>query len=105
MATLQSRLVSGGQIDVNQVPTQLERGMTLLDKRGYNLGKVVAVLEMNKQLTHMLLGCKKEGSEEQQLEYRLIPVSLINRVTEVAISLELVKADLPGFPVHHPEPQ
>lgn len=76
----------------------IHRGMSVQTSEGDTAGRVAAVvLEQEKQaITHILL-----MRDRQLLEYRLVPVELIEEVDEEAVLLRIFQSVVESLPVWH----
>ena len=105
--TRTTRLMSAGTITLGERrgrarpgTARVQRGMLLLSLTGEELGGVAAVVENPaNEVTDLIL-----VRPTHRLEYRLVPVSLIDKVGGAAISLRLSKKNLASLAIHQPEP-
>lgn len=76
----------------------VHRGMAVQTSEGCTAGHVAAVVldQDRQQLTHVLL-----VQERQRLEYRLIPVGLIQQVGDEDILLCIVQSVVDSLPAWH----
>lgn len=88
---LDSDLGAGSQATVH-------RGMAVQTSEGCTAGHVAAVVlgQEQQQVTHILL-----VQERQLLEYRLIPVELIQQVEDEKILLRICRPAVDSFPAWH----
>ena len=77
---------------------EVHRGMVVQTSEWHTVGRVAAVvLEQEKQvITHILM-----MRERQLLEYRLVPVELIEEVNEGAVLLRIFQSVVESLPVWH----
>jgi sporulation protein YlmC with PRC-barrel domain len=92
------RLFESGSIVLvapGPTPVSVCRGMAIVDRDGAEMGKVAAVvLDTGEQrITFMLLGCGPAG-----LDYRLVPVSLIEQVRDGVVRLQLTSQTIEIVP-------
>jgi sporulation protein YlmC with PRC-barrel domain len=76
----------------------VHRGMTVYTGEGHTAGRVAAVVldQEQQEVTHVLL-----VQERQLLEYRLIPVELIEQVDDEKILLRILQPAVDSFPAWH----
>ena len=76
----------------------VHRGMTVHTSEGHMAGHVAAVVldQDQQQVTHVLL-----VQERQLLEYRLIPVELIEQVDDEEILLRIFQPAVDSLPAWH----
>ena len=91
-------LVVSGLIYLEQagdVAIEVRRGMVILTAEGREAGKVAAVIigRQPRQVTHVLLGRLR-----QALEYRQVPLELIERVQEDRVLLRVVYQFVDSLP-------
>lgn len=79
-------------------PATVHRGMIVQTKEGCNAGHVAAVVldRGQQEMTAVLL-----VRERRQLEYRLIPVALIQQVAEEQVLLGIIQSGLDLLPAWH----
>ena len=79
-------------------PAEVHRGMTVQTGEGCTAGRVAAVVLVQEQqkVTHLLL-----MRERQRLEYRLVPVELIEQVDEAAVRLCICHPIVESLPIWH----
>ena len=77
---------------------EVHRGMVVQTSEGHIAGRVAAVvLEQGEQaITHLLL-----LRERQLLEYRLVPVELIEQVGEEVVLLRILPPVVESLPIWH----
>ncbi len=95
---LVSSLIRLGKPEAGLV--ELRRGMAVVDQAGQEAGAVAAVvLDCARQtITQVLL-----GHLPQTADYRLIPLSLIDRIDEGTVWLSITGADIENLPIHQPD--
>lgn len=78
-------------------PAWLRRGMPILVPTGEEIGVVAAVVldSGNQQVTHLLLGHVPPTSV-----YRLVPLSLIDHVSEHSVWLQVAGEDVAHLPAY-----
>jgi hypothetical protein len=82
-------------------PVTVERGMAVQTSEGQAAGHVAAVVLGGgcQQMTHVLL-----VQERRRLEYRLVPVALIQQVDAGQVRLRIMQAGIEGLPAWHGTP-
>jgi len=78
--------------------TAIHRGMSVQTGEGNTAGRVAAVVldEEQQKMTHILL-----MQERQLVEYRLVPVELIEEVGEEAVLLYILHPVVENLPIWH----
>lgn len=79
---------------------ELRRGMSVADRVGQEAGTVAAVVLdcVRKAVTHVLL-----GHLPLTADYRLIPLSLIDRIDKETVWLSITGAEIEALPTHQPD--
>jgi len=90
-----------GDADVSPAaisPAKVHRGMTVQTGDGQTAGRVAAVvLDQDQQkVTHILL-----LRERKLLEYRLVPVGLIEQVSDEEVLLRILQPVVENLPIWH----
>lgn len=77
---------------------EVHRGMLVQTGEGQTAGRVAAVVldQEQQKVTHILL-----MSERKLLEYRLLPVELIEEVDEEAVLLRIFQSVAENWPIWH----
>lgn len=77
---------------------EVHRGMSVQTGEGHMAGRVAAVVldQEQQKVTHILL-----MRERHLLEYRLVPVELIEKVGEEAVLLRIFQSVVENLPVWH----
>ena len=94
-------LVSGlVKLEQKNDSVELRRGMAILLQDEYAAGAVAAIVLdcQSQEVTHILLGQVPPTSD-----YRLIPLSLIDRIDRETVWLRASVADIEKLPVHQPD--
>ncbi len=94
MTLFERGLISPEQKD--STPVEIRRGMTIQTREGQVVGKVAAVIVDNhrQNVTHLLF-----SQQHQTLEYRLVPVNLIEQVKEEIVLLNLCQQAIESLPL------
>ncbi len=92
------RLLVSGRIHLGPpdcAPVEVRREMTLCGNDGVAIGIVAAVVvdQATQAVTHILL-----GRLHPKLEYRLVPLTLIERVDADAVQLRISSPDVSRLP-------
>lgn len=92
------KLLVNGRIHLespDDASVEIRREMTLLGNDGVALGTVAAVVvnEASQTATYILL-----GRRHPNLEYRLVPLPLIERVNEETVQLRIPSWDIDRLP-------
>lgn len=84
--------------DVAGSGAEVHRGMSVQTGEGHTAGRVAAVVldQAQQKVTHLLL-----MRERQLLEYRLVPVELIDEVGEEAVLLRILPSVVESLPIWH----
>ncbi|MCB0016167.1 MAG: hypothetical protein KDE09_00185 [Anaerolineales bacterium] len=79
---------------------ELRRGMAVVDRVGHEAGTVAAVVLdcARKAVTHVLL-----GHLPLTADYRLIPLTLIDRINEETVWLSITGTEIETLPTHQPD--
>ena len=94
-------LLESGAIALAQVCAafvMVRRGMTMRTREGTVAGHVAALMfdGRSEKVTHLVLSCPRQG-----MEYRLIPISLIDAVDDCEIRLNFFQPILEELPIWH----
>jgi sporulation protein YlmC with PRC-barrel domain len=82
-------------VDGGEVAAEIRRGMTILTTEGEVAGTVAGVVNNiePQQVKYILL-----SRPSQQIEYRLVPIELVQQVSEETVSLHILAALLNTLP-------
>ena len=100
---LSQQLFESGPVcweQTDDLPIEINRGMTILTSEGQEAGKVAAVVfdYHNPQVTHLLLICPGLIPD-----YRLVPVDLIKQVSKEMVWLHIDNDMVDSLPHRHVE--
>ncbi len=98
---LNIELIVSGLIYLDQeggISVEVRRGMTILSSEGHEAGRLAAVIvdKNDQRVTHVLL-----SRLNQRLDYRLVPMSLIERVHEEQVRLRIFNQVVNTLPTWH----
>lgn len=99
-APIQKLLISGFiTLAQDSAPVSLQRGMAVLTQEGVTVGAVAAVVlnSGRQEITHFLL-----GQVPPTAVYRLIPLSLIDKIDEEVVWLHIPSEKISTLPLHQP---
>ncbi|MBE2223721.1 MAG: DUF2171 domain-containing protein [Anaerolineae bacterium] len=100
-APIQKLLISGFITLAQEcAPVSLQRGMSVLAQEGVIVGAVAAVVlnSGRQEITHFLL-----GQVPPTAVYRLIPLSLIDRIDGDMVWLRIPSEKISDLPLHQPD--
>ena len=82
----------------SDIAVEVRRGMVILTSEGREAGRVAAVItnRHDQQVTHILL-----SRPSQHIEYRMVPIELVEQVSEETVSLHILAALVNTLPPWH----
>lgn len=92
------KMVDSGASSGESRRAEVRRGMTVRTREGHTVGRLAAVVLNRDQqvVTHFLV-----MRERQLLEYRLVPVELIEQVADADILLRILEPVMESLPIWH----
>jgi sporulation protein YlmC with PRC-barrel domain len=82
----------------SEVPMEVRRGMAIRTSEGREVGRVAAVVidGPTREVTHIIL-----GRRPQTVEYRLVPIGLVEEVATEAVVLGILNPLVEELPEYH----